>query len=314
MGLYTTYQYDELRYWSVRQESTSPTCRFTPSSASDISLAVLTDQIARCNFAVKSGGHAAFSGASNIEDGLTIDLMNLNQVEVSDDKTQTSIGPVVNPPILQNFTAVPGSIANESRITNLTNLTQEFNSSNHGGFSPTLMAEIVAIFMEETNAIKDATNTFPALVFQSISTAMTSHLSKNGGNALGISAADGPLDLINLSVSWSNETDDTKIFAAARNMVDRWNTTAYSQELGSRYLYQNYAALEQNIFEGYGEDNLEKLRLWGPKTRALRGSLAHAGADLSAYRLGGAELSFNPTLQINNAILTNVDIVDRVRI
>ena len=39
------------------------------------------------------GGHAAFDGASNIENGLTIDLINLNQVTVSADKKQTSVGP-----------------------------------------------------------------------------------------------------------------------------------------------------------------------------------------------------------------------------
>lgn len=59
----------------------------------DVSLGVLTLQVAQCKFAVKSGGHAAFSGASNIEDGVTIDLINLNQITVSADKTQTSIGP-----------------------------------------------------------------------------------------------------------------------------------------------------------------------------------------------------------------------------
>ena len=33
-----------------------------------------------------------FAGASNIQDGLTIDLANLNQVEVSQDRTSTNVG------------------------------------------------------------------------------------------------------------------------------------------------------------------------------------------------------------------------------
>lgn len=45
-----------------------------------------------CPFAVKSGGHAAFTGASNIQGGLTIDLAYLNQVQVSTDKTLTQVG------------------------------------------------------------------------------------------------------------------------------------------------------------------------------------------------------------------------------
>jgi hypothetical protein len=38
------------------------------------------------------------------------------------------------------------------------------------------------------------------------------------------------------------------------------NTTAYHLGLGHRYIYQNYASAEQNVFWGYGEQNLEKLR------------------------------------------------------
>ena len=42
---------------------------------------------------MKSGGHAAFAGASNIQGGVTIDLINLNQVTVSPDNHTTSVGP-----------------------------------------------------------------------------------------------------------------------------------------------------------------------------------------------------------------------------
>ena len=62
-------------------------------------------------------------------------------------------------------------------------------------------------------------------------------------------------------VSWSNEADDERIMAAARNLTDRANATAYAQRLGNRFIYQNYAALEQDVFEGYGEEKKEKLRV-----------------------------------------------------
>jgi hypothetical protein len=71
--------------------------------------------------------------------------------------------------------------------------------------------------------------------------------------------------VINIVVSWSNETDDARILTAARNMANRSNTTAYAQGLGNRFIYQNYAALEQPVFEGYGEKNLQKLREVGRK-------------------------------------------------
>jgi hypothetical protein len=61
------------------------------------------------------------------------------------------------------------------------------------GNSPTLMAEIVAIYMEETNIVKDAAGIVSSCVFQPITTDMTSHFTKNGGNALGL-AGQGPLN------------------------------------------------------------------------------------------------------------------------
>lgn len=88
----TTYNLEESRYWSQQQAQTEPTCRFTPTSALDVSLAVLALQVARCEFAVKSGGHAAFEGASNIQGGLTIDLASLNEVTVRPDHAQTAVG------------------------------------------------------------------------------------------------------------------------------------------------------------------------------------------------------------------------------
>ena len=42
--------------------------------------------------------------------------------------------PVADPPILQNFTAVPETIANTLRFTNLSALTVEFDNSNPGGY------------------------------------------------------------------------------------------------------------------------------------------------------------------------------------
>jgi hypothetical protein len=61
------------------------------------------------------------------------------------------------------------------------------------GNSPSLMADIVAIFMEETNLVKDAAGIVSSCVFQPITTDMTSHFTKNGGNALGL-AGQGPLN------------------------------------------------------------------------------------------------------------------------
>lgn len=56
-----------------------------------------------------------------------------------------------------------------------------------------LLNDIQQIWESEVTNIMGVADVLPALAFQPISTAMSSHFAKNGGNALGINAADGPL-------------------------------------------------------------------------------------------------------------------------
>jgi hypothetical protein len=67
-------------------------------------------------------------------------------------------------------------------------------------------------------------------------------------------------DLVMLvSASWALPSDDAAVLAAAQNIVTSINSTAHQLGLGNRYIYQNYASAAQNVFGGYGEENLEKL-------------------------------------------------------
>lgn len=61
-------------------------------------------------------------------------------------------------------------------------------------------------------------------------------------------------------MSWDNASDDAVVADFARNLIARVNSTAYAMGKGHPYIYQNYAAKEQKVFEGYGEENHEKLR------------------------------------------------------
>ncbi|OAQ99364.1 hypothetical protein LLEC1_01072 [Akanthomyces lecanii] len=426
------YDFQENRYWSQQQELTHPSCRFSPTRAEDVSLAILAFRVTQCKFAVKSGGHGAFSGASNIQNGVTIDLINLVDVELSEDKkiafagagntwynvyekltphnltviggrvspigvggltlgggisffsarygwacdnvynyqvvlgdgsvrdvnpkscdkdlywalrgggnnfaivtrfdfetysqgdmwagSQTFINtpetskainrafesfaikspeddyaqiitayayaqtqgvyviasdlqygkPVANPPVLRNFTAIPGAIASTLRVVDLPSLTQEFNATNPYGFRKTywtftfknsaaVMDDIVAIYTEEVEKVKDAPGIVPSAVFQPITTSMTKHFSKNGGNPLGLEG-QGPLTLVNIDISWTRIADDKRIMAAAQAIVDRSVTAAKARGLDHPYLYQNYASQKQDVFASYGEANFAKLR------------------------------------------------------
>ena len=80
-------------YWAAQQAAVNPFCVFKPSSASDVSVAVLLSRLTQCPFAVKGGGHAAFAGGSSIEGGITIALEKLNEKTLSSDQSIATIGP-----------------------------------------------------------------------------------------------------------------------------------------------------------------------------------------------------------------------------
>lgn len=66
---------------------------FKPKSTLDVSTVVLISRLYQCPFAVKGGGHAAWAGASSIEDDITISMENFRKVAVASDKQSADIGP-----------------------------------------------------------------------------------------------------------------------------------------------------------------------------------------------------------------------------
>lgn len=87
----TAYSTWDASFWSQQQE-VDPACVFQPASTVEVAVGLLLSELTLCPFAVKSGGHAAFAGASNIQDGLTIDLVGLNSTALSRNSTIASVG------------------------------------------------------------------------------------------------------------------------------------------------------------------------------------------------------------------------------
>ncbi|KUJ19297.1 FAD-binding domain-containing protein, partial [Mollisia scopiformis] len=81
-------------YFSLQQAQVNPLCIVAPQTTEDVSTAVraLTTPAPTCQFAVRSGGHSSFSGASNIQGGITIDLRALDRIELSQDRSIVSLG------------------------------------------------------------------------------------------------------------------------------------------------------------------------------------------------------------------------------
>ncbi|OBT43624.1 hypothetical protein VE00_05233 [Pseudogymnoascus sp. WSF 3629] len=88
----TVYKAQQTSLWAVQSSESAPTCRFTPTSALDVSVALLVLRTVQCEFAVRGAGHAPFVGANNIDGGLTIDLTSLDSVTLTADKTELQVG------------------------------------------------------------------------------------------------------------------------------------------------------------------------------------------------------------------------------
>lgn len=53
----------------------------------------MLSRLTQCPFAAKSGGHAAFTGASNIEDGITVAFQKMKGLKLSADKKTVDVQP-----------------------------------------------------------------------------------------------------------------------------------------------------------------------------------------------------------------------------
>lgn len=88
------YQETNARYYTESQVALTPTCRVMPSTADEVATIVSIAAEKSCQFAVASGKHFAITGGSNIgAEGFTIDLINLSNVTVSEDKSVAFVGP-----------------------------------------------------------------------------------------------------------------------------------------------------------------------------------------------------------------------------
>jgi FAD/FMN-containing dehydrogenase len=79
-------------YFSQQQQQVIPACVVLPTSPEDVSAAVKIIGQKECIFAVKSGGHATFPGASNCPGCINLDLRYLNSLDVSEDLSTAFVG------------------------------------------------------------------------------------------------------------------------------------------------------------------------------------------------------------------------------
>jgi hypothetical protein len=65
---------------------------------------------------------------------------------------------------------------------------------------------------------------------------------------------------MNLNWGWTNAADDDTVFATVDRFVSRSVELAGKMGLNNRFIYMNYASQDENVFAGYGEESVERLK------------------------------------------------------
>ncbi|OAP62330.1 hypothetical protein AYL99_04533 [Fonsecaea erecta] len=163
--------------------------------------------------------------------------------------------PQDDPPVFDGFKALP-SIASSTKIRTIADLSKTLALAVKSDVA--VLSDAMAIYKDVITPHKDTVKNFvPAILFQPVLPRMIP-VDENE-NTLGISRQDGPLFVIALLWSWTEPSDDDLIENLARVFAQRLVGTAKAQDKFHRYIYLNYAAGDQDVFAGYGEQNLAKL-------------------------------------------------------
>ncbi|KAF1914540.1 hypothetical protein BDU57DRAFT_519588 [Ampelomyces quisqualis] len=180
--------------------------------------------------------------------------------------------PMANASILGEYNAIQGALADQTAIRSLTELTALLDSSATGNglrqsfwtwtvkLDESLATAAKDIFFEELPAIVDAEGILPAISLQVITEPILELMAQRGGNALGLSAQDGPLMSLLIACRWIQSADDGRINKFSDKVKNRVLAAAAAKGKASPYLYMNYASPWQDAVAGYGAANKAKLK------------------------------------------------------
>lgn len=179
--------------------------------------------------------------------------------------------PNPNATVLAEYNAIQGAISDQTSIKSHAGLSTALEGADSGDglrqafwtwsakLDEDLATTIKDIFFEEVLAVADAVAVV-ATSFQVITEPILEKMAVRGGNALGLSPADGPLMNILIATRWINGTDDSLVNKFSAAVKDRAVAAAKAAGKHEDYLYMNYASQWQDPVAGYGTANKAKLQ------------------------------------------------------
>lgn len=178
--------------------------------------------------------------------------------------------PVANAPIMSEYNAIP-PLMDDTGIKSLANATVGLSQLNPNGLRQRFWTSTYKLdrefltfateaFYQELLPVNDTEALVFALSFQVLTVPMLEASAAKGRNALGLSARDGPLLLLQTNVRWALPSDDDKILGAQRRVMENIEAEGKRRGLFEDYVYLNYASEFQEVFQSYGAENHEMLK------------------------------------------------------
>ncbi|OCL06347.1 FAD-binding domain-containing protein [Glonium stellatum] len=187
-----------------------------------------------------------------------------------------------NPPPLQPFTAIQPQIDQMTTLRSTTHLglCDEISKVSHDGdrqyyitctIRPdvALMNSIYQMWQATLASLKEVPGFIFSVGFQPLTKALFQNSASAGGNPQGLSPSDAPLFIVLLSPVWSSPADDSRVIGEVGKLLEDIKQLASEKGLLHRYIFTNYAFSDQDVFKGYGEESVARLReaskKWDPE-------------------------------------------------
>jgi hypothetical protein len=174
--------------------------------------------------------------------------------------------PAQPPAILKEYLSIPAYQDNTANRT-LAEITVMLNSSMPAGSRQTFWSAAFKLDSRIVNYIGDhfyetVAGKYPvaSIAYQSLSKPALVQMARNGGNALGLKASEGPFFHVLLAITWQDAALDATIYKDAAKFISEITAEAKKLKLASSYIYMNYASGYQAVVDGYGAANQQRLQ------------------------------------------------------
>ncbi|KAH8595898.1 hypothetical protein B0O99DRAFT_594194 [Bisporella sp. PMI_857] len=180
---------------------------------------------------------------------------------------------VENAPSLQRFTSIQPQVVQMNTMRTSTHIgfcdelsnftadgSRQFYASLTIRPDPALMTAFHDKWQETLATLKDTEGFLFAFGFQPLAKSLLEHSALAGGNAKGLTPSDGPLFIVLLNPVWTSPADDEKVTTGVTNLVAEFRRLASERSLLHPHIFTNYAYKTEDIFKGYGEESLRKLK------------------------------------------------------